>query len=229
MNAHKTKELLDMHLMRPCRLASGRGQEGKRHMYEHGESANGTLGGVMKRLQLVCLLGFLTVACRDIADPTLRRSPLSAVIDAAAGNLDVTLTYNGAAPSASGAVGDFAASLSIDVPGCRGLALGLVTAHAGFSDIVPCAYTLVIAGPLLRPASGTTGLSSSYPLQAAVTITAGATTTQSFELASAMGIVKGTATINGQHPAAGSKVCVNKIGRAHVCTPVTDQTRIPSS
>src|SRR5437016_7696355 len=145
MNAHKTKELLDMHLMRPCRLASGRGQEGKRHMYEHGESANGTLGGVMKRLQLVCLLGFLTVACRDVADPTLRRSPLSAVIDAAAGDLDVTLTYNGAAPSASGAVGQLVARIIAPAQ-----SLGPVTDHATFTDIGPGSYTLFISGVLLQ-------------------------------------------------------------------------------
>src|SRR6266550_3003706 len=119
-------------------------KRGQGDMYQHGESSNDTLGGVMKRLQLFCLLGFLTVACRAVADPTLRRSPLSAVIDAAAGDLDVTLTYNGAAPPASGAVGDFAASLFAGAFGCRGFALGLVTAHAGFSDIVPCPYTLAI-------------------------------------------------------------------------------------
>ena len=86
----------------------------------------------MKRLNLFCLLGFLTVACQDVADPTLRRSPLSAVIDAAAGDLDVTLTYNGAAPSASGAVGDFKASLVS--PEQR---LGSVNDHTVFTDIAP--------------------------------------------------------------------------------------------
>src|SRR6266566_6746675 len=219
MNAHKTKELLDMHLMRPCRLASGRGQEGKRHMYEHGESANGTLGGVMKRLQLVCLLGFLTVACRDVADPTLRRPPLSAVIDAAAGALEVTLTYNGGPPSASGAGDQLKAELVAPIPatnqGVEFSGLGLINDDATFTDIRPGSYIVVIDGALLQPRArvvptlGVVVLDD--PLQATIIITAGATTAQSFDITPVVGIVTGTATINGQHPAAGSRVCVNTV------------------
>ena len=159
----------------------------------------------MKRLQLVCLLGFLTVACRDVADPTLRRSPLSAVIDAAAGDLDVTLTYNGAAPSASGAVGQLVARIIAPAQ-----SLGPVTDHATFTDIGPGSYTLFISGVLLQSETavqvGGGGVFVNDPLQDAVTIAAGRKTTHSFELAPAVGIVKGTATINGQHPAAGSKI-----------------------
>src|SRR2546430_11612120 len=85
-------------------------------MYQHGESANGTLGGIMKRLQLVCLLGFLTVACRDIADPRLRRGSLSAVVDAAPGGVPVAMAHNGAAPPAGRGGGRPSAP-----PFCRGL------------------------------------------------------------------------------------------------------------
>src|SRR2546430_13894570 len=78
-------------------------------MYQHGESANGTLGGIMKRLQLVCLLGFLTVACRDIADPRLRRGPLPGAIGAAAGGVGVAVTsYWGGPPPSGGGGGAFA-------------------------------------------------------------------------------------------------------------------------
>src|SRR2546429_3094280 len=81
------------------------------------------------------------------------------------------------------------ASLFAGAFGCQGFALGLVTAHAGFSDIVPCAYTLVIAGPLLRPASGrseehTSELQSRLHLVCRLLLA-----NKSFELASAMGIV----------------------------------------
>src|SRR6266516_4495901 len=189
-------------------------KRGQGDMYQHGESANDTLGGVMKRLQLVCLLGFLTVACRDVADPRLRRPPLSAVIDAAAGDLDVTLTYNGAAPSTSGAVGDFKASLVS--PEQR---LGSVNDHTVFTDIAPGSFTLFISGPLLHP-QVVESFNSQHqlqivvlndPLHDAVTIAPGGKTTHSFELAQAVGIVKGTATINGQPPATGSQVCVNTV------------------
>ena len=176
----------------------------------------------MKRLQLVCLLGFLTVACRDVADPTLRRSPLSPVIDAAAGDLGVTLTYNGAAPPASGAVGQLVAHIiATDALSTSSQqTLGPVTDHDVFTDIVPGSYTLFISGVLLQvevteplPVGGGVGgqLVVLDPLQDAVTIAAGGKTTHSFELAPAVGIVKGTATINGQHPAAGSKICVNAV------------------
>src|SRR6266566_8890698 len=197
-------------------------KRGQGDMYQHGESANDTLGGVMKRLQLVCLLGFLTVACRDVADPTLRRSPLSPVIDAAAGDLGVTLTYNGAAPPASGAVGQLVAHIiATDALSTSSQqTLGPVTDHDVFTDIVPGSYTLFISGVLLQvevteplPVGGGVGgqLVVLDPLQDAVTIAAGGKTTHSFELAPAVGIVKGTATINGQHPAAGSKICVNAV------------------
>ena len=168
----------------------------------------------MKRLQLVCLLGFLTVACRDVADPTLRRPPLSAVIDAAAGALEVTLTYNGGPPSASGAVGQLVARIIAPAQ-----SLGPVTDHATFTDIGPGSYTLFISGVLLQSETavqvGGGGVFVNDPLQDAVTIAAGRKTTHSFELAPAVGIVKGTATINGQHPAAGSKICVNTVERSN--------------
>src|SRR5439155_3886650 len=165
---------------------------------QRGRSRNGALGGDMKQLLWLCLVGFPALACRDVADPELRRPPLSAVIDAAAGDLDVTLTYNGAAPSASGAVGQLVARTNAPAQ-----SLGSVTDHATFTDIGPGSYTLFISGVLLQSETavqvGGGGVFVNDPLQDAVTIAAGRKTTHSFERSEERRVGKESRSLRGQH------------------------------
>src|SRR2546422_1383914 len=134
--------------------------------------------------------------------------------DTRTGDLDVTLTYNGTGRSEVWTAG--ASTAWLVSPDQQ---LETVNDHTVFTDIAPGSFTLFISGPLLHP-QAVESFNSQHqlqivvlndPLHDAVTIAAGGKTTHSFELAQAVGIVKGTATINGQPPATGSQVCVNTV------------------
>src|SRR5207253_5790799 len=170
--------------------------------------------GLRNTLTITSAAGY-TLATKDVTIVPGQTADVGSC-DAGVGDLEVSLTYNGAAPSASGAVGQLVARIIAPAQ-----SLGPVTDHATFTDIGPGSYTLFISGVLLQSETavqvGGGGVFVNDPLQDAVTIAAGRKTTHSFELAPAVGIVKGTATINGDQPTAGPKICVKTVSRSNVC------------
>src|SRR2546427_10845176 len=109
MDAHKTKELLDMHLMRPCRLASGRADGDKSACQQPKEG-----GGMLRRSR--CALVF-AVALAWGCDQDGATAPRAKTPPAALATAVGSITDLGNLPGASSAQG-FAINDRGQVVGC---------------------------------------------------------------------------------------------------------------